>query len=63
MGHANWPDLNLKPYDKRQVHPYSRTRGVLANDVEIEAVKKAIKLADRLPEASAERWRSGWSCS
>jgi hypothetical protein len=41
----NWSDLNVKPYDKRQVHPYSRTRGILANGVEVEAVMFSHQMA------------------
>jgi hypothetical protein len=32
----NWSDLNVKPYDKNKVHPYSRTRGILMNGIEVE---------------------------
>lgn len=34
----NWSELNVKPYDKTKVHPYSRTRGILMNGIEVEAV-------------------------
>ena len=34
----NWRELNVEPYDKDQVHPYSRTRGILLNGIEVEAV-------------------------
>lgn len=34
----NWSELNVKPYDKNAVHPYSRTRGILMNGIEVEAV-------------------------
>jgi hypothetical protein len=33
-----WMDLNSKPYDKESVHPYTRTRGILMNGIEVEAV-------------------------
>jgi hypothetical protein len=32
----NWSELNVKPYDKKQVHPYTRTRGILMNGIEVE---------------------------
>jgi hypothetical protein len=32
----NWSDLNVKPYDKKQVHPYTRTRVILMNGIEVE---------------------------
>lgn len=34
----NWRELNVEPYRKDQVHPYSRTRGILMNGIEVEAV-------------------------
>lgn len=34
----NWSELNVTPYDKKTVHPYSRTRGILMNGIEVEAV-------------------------
>ncbi len=33
----NWKELNVEPYQKDQVHPYSRTRGILMNGIEVEA--------------------------
>ncbi|MGE0257238.1 MAG: hypothetical protein AB7H71_13390 [Alphaproteobacteria bacterium] len=33
----NWSELNTKPYDKNQVHPYSRCRGITMNGIEVEA--------------------------
>jgi len=34
----NWKELNVEPYKKDRVHPYSRTRGILMNGIEVEAV-------------------------
>lgn len=34
----SWSELNTKPYDPDQVHPYSRTRGILMNGIEVESV-------------------------
>ncbi len=34
----NWSTLNTKPYDPSTVHPYTRTRGILMNGIETEAV-------------------------
>ncbi len=31
----SWSELNTRPYKKEQVHPYSRTRGILASGVEV----------------------------
>ncbi|MEW5894941.1 MAG: hypothetical protein AB1650_04175 [Candidatus Omnitrophota bacterium] len=33
----NWKELNTKPYDKDDVHPYARTAGILMNGIEFEA--------------------------
>ncbi len=33
----NWSELNIKPYDKNGVHPYTRTRVILMNGVEVES--------------------------
>lgn len=27
----NWSELNTKPYDKKTIHPYARTAGILMN--------------------------------
>lgn len=32
----NWGHLNISPYNKREVHPYTRTRGILMNGIEVE---------------------------
>jgi hypothetical protein len=34
----SWNDLNSPPYDKHAVHPYSRSRIILMNGIEVEAV-------------------------
>jgi hypothetical protein len=34
----SWSELNVTPYDKNTVHPYSRCRGIVANGIEVEAV-------------------------
>jgi hypothetical protein len=33
----NWSELNVAPYDKNEVHPYTRTRIILMNGIEVEA--------------------------
>jgi rubrerythrin len=33
----NWDELNVDPYDKNGVHPYTRTRIILMNGIEVEA--------------------------
>jgi hypothetical protein len=34
----NWSELNVAPYDKNKVHPYTRTRVILMNGIEVESV-------------------------
>ena len=41
----NWRDLNVTPYDKDAVHPYSRCRGIVANGIEVEAMMFSHTLA------------------
>ncbi|MCY1004275.1 hypothetical protein OV079_01555 [Nannocystis pusilla] len=34
----NWSELNVQPFDKREVHPYTRARVIVMNGVEVESV-------------------------
>ena len=34
----NWNDLNVEPYDKDKVDPYTRTRVILMNGIEVESI-------------------------
>jgi hypothetical protein len=34
----SWSELNVEPFDKREVHPYTRTRAILMNGIEVEAI-------------------------
>ena len=34
----NWSELNVEPYDKRAVEPYTRTRVILMNGIEVESI-------------------------
>jgi hypothetical protein len=34
----NWRELNVDPYDKHAVHPYTRTRVILMNGIEVESI-------------------------
>jgi hypothetical protein len=34
----NWSELNVEPYDKMSVDPYTRTRVILMNGIEVESV-------------------------
>ncbi|HEX5421514.1 MAG TPA: hypothetical protein VFY39_16095 [Gammaproteobacteria bacterium] len=41
----NWRELNVEPYRKDQVQPYTRTRGILMNGVEVEAAMFSHQMA------------------
>jgi len=41
----NWGELNVDPYDKHEVHPYTRTRIILMNGIEVEAALFGHQLA------------------
>jgi hypothetical protein len=34
----NWSELNVQPYDKEQVDPYTRTRVIAMNGIEVESI-------------------------
>ena len=34
----SWSELNVEPYDKLDVHPYTRTRVILMNGIEVESI-------------------------
>src|SRR3712207_3461083 len=34
----NWSELNVDPYDKRTIHPYSRSRVIVMNGTEVESI-------------------------
>jgi hypothetical protein len=34
----SWSELNVEPYDKRSIHPYSRSRIILMNGIEVESI-------------------------
>ena len=33
----NWDEINSKPYDKEKIHPYTKTRIILMNGIEVES--------------------------
>ena len=35
---SSWGELDIKPYDKNAIHPYSRTRVILMNGIETDSV-------------------------
>jgi hypothetical protein len=50
-----WSELNVQPYRKEEVHPYSRARGILANGVEVEAVMFSHQMARNTLDADVKR--------
>src|SRR3982751_1774864 len=41
----DWSELNVKPYDMMQVHPFSLCRGIVMNGIEVEAVVFSANMA------------------
>lgn len=41
----NWSELNVQPYDKEMVDPFSRCRGIVMNGIEVEAVMFSHQMA------------------
>lgn len=40
-----WKELNIQPYRKDEVHPYSRCRGIVMNGIEVEAIMFSHQMA------------------
>src|SRR5436305_1235463 len=34
----SWSELNVTPYDKNTIHPYSRSRIIVMNGIEVESI-------------------------
>ncbi|MBN1238159.1 MAG: hypothetical protein JXB36_06640 [Gammaproteobacteria bacterium] len=51
----NWRELNVEPYRKGEVHPYSRTRGILMNGIEVEAVMFSHQMARNTLDSSVKK--------
>ncbi|MDC0715672.1 hypothetical protein [Nannocystis bainbridge] len=41
----NWSELNVAPFDKREVHPYTRARVIVMNGIEIESILSSHQFA------------------
>ena len=50
-----WREINVTPYDKESVHPYSRTRGILLNGIEVEAVMFSHQMARNTLDSQVKR--------
>lgn len=38
----SWSELNVRPYDKEEVHPYSRLRGIFMNGIGLQRLRRRI---------------------
>ena len=41
--YKNWKNINVKPYDKEAVDPYTRVRIILMNGTEFEAIWNTVR--------------------
>ncbi|MCY1062773.1 hypothetical protein [Nannocystis sp. SCPEA4] len=41
----NWRELNVQPFDKRDVHPYTRARVIVMNGIEVESILSSHQFA------------------
>src|SRR5918996_6099451 len=41
----NWSELNVQPYDKYTVDPYTRTRAITMNGIEVESILSSHQFA------------------
>lgn len=50
-----WSELNSKPYDKDEIHPYTRSRIILMNGIEVEAAMFMHQFARNCNDAELKR--------
>ncbi len=51
----NWSELNIDPYDKREVHPYTRTRVIMMNGIEVESILFSHQFARHTDDVDLKR--------
>jgi hypothetical protein len=51
----NWTELNVKPYDKNQVDPYTRCRIIAMNGIEVEGAMFSHQFARHTADAELKR--------
>ncbi|MGA1874854.1 MAG: hypothetical protein ACMUIA_04535 [bacterium] len=51
----NWSEMNVKPYDKHSVHPYTRTRVILMNGIEVEGALFSHQMARHIDDLELKR--------
>ncbi|MFP4107189.1 MAG: hypothetical protein ACLFVU_14045 [Phycisphaerae bacterium] len=52
---ANWDTANVQPFDKNDVHPYTRTRVILMNGIEVEGAIFKHQFARHCPDIELRR--------
>ena len=50
-----WSELNVKPYDKNEVHPYTRARIILMNGIEVEGAIFSHQFARNLTDPNLKK--------
>jgi hypothetical protein len=51
----NWSELNVAPYDTRDVHPYTRCRVIAMNGVEVEAIINSHQFARHVSDVGIKQ--------
>ncbi len=51
----DWSKLNTQPYDKHNVHPYTRCRAITMNGIEVESVMFGHQFARNTPDIDLKR--------
>lgn len=51
----NWSELNVAPYDTRDVHPYTRCRVIAMNGIEVEAIMNSHQFARHTPDTGVKQ--------
>jgi len=51
----NWAELNVAPYDTRDVHPYTRCRVIFMNGIEVEAIINSHNFARRTADTGIKQ--------
>lgn len=51
----NWSELNVQPYDTEAVHPYTRTRVIVMNGIEVESIINSHQTARRITDVKLKQ--------
>lgn len=51
----NWSELNVKPYHKKEVHPYTKARIILMNGIEVEGAIFSHQFSRNLPDMELKK--------